>query len=629
LHRYLDDRRVRWLGLFGLGYLLQSLANGYMVFYGAVLIGLWLLYFGSTRASWRAIPPILGAWGVAALPLVPILAKYRAIHNEYDMHRVLDQPLGYSAPANAWAQVSQVVWFWHHLLPDSDHNLFPGAVALVLVCAAFVAWLRPRGPAPASAVARRRKLRFVFLLIGGVALAAAAYTFVVGPWHIALGIRQLRMTNTGRSLIVATACIAGLIWLSRRARDAINRRSLWLFYVAAAIVMAIFSSGPVLSVGYRAVLDPAPYSWLMALPGFNELRVPTRFWMLGVMCLGVGAGLSFARLVPASSNRRTLTTLVVSAAVLVESWMVSIPMAAAPTVWPVVEPASVGRPILELPIGPYFDTAAAFRSIAHRRPVFNGASGYEPQHYLPLQEGLTNHDPTMLPAIATLGSFDVVVNSEDDSGGTWTRYVLSTPGVEQIATAGGRTSYRVPAAPLRPPLGAMIPIVRVEALDTDPAGMDPLAMIDGRVDTEWRTIPQKPGHSVVADLGAVRNVGGVSQGLGGAARDFPRGLAIDVSTDGARWEEVWAGSPVGEAFRAAVEAPLEATIEFTFPPRPARFVRLRLTASHPNFWRIVELHVHAPSGAITPSRGARTTGVTNPVDHAFDFVPGCCQCSGG
>jgi hypothetical protein len=36
----------------------------------------------------------------------------------------------------------------------------------------------------------------------------------------------------------------------------------------------------------------------MALPGFDELRVPPRFWMLGILTLSVAAGLAFPRLVP-------------------------------------------------------------------------------------------------------------------------------------------------------------------------------------------------------------------------------------------------------------------------------------------------------------------------------------------
>jgi hypothetical protein len=592
LHRYLDDRRVRWLVLFGAAFLLQALANGYMLFYGGILIAIWLAYFGSRRELWRSLTPIFVAGGLSLLALVPVMLRYRAVHDEYDMHRVLDNFLGFSLPRDAWAQVSGVVWLWRHVFPDGDHNLFPGAVMIVLMAIVFVRAIRQ--PAPGAPNLRRapRWMRMSAWILGGASLFAVLYTVIIGPWRVTIGGNVLRMTNIERALAVCTICTSVLLWPMPRLRAAFERRSFWLFYAGATIAMAILSCGPELRVTDRVMVGPAPYAWLLALPGFNELRVPTRFWMLGVMCLGIAAGLSFVRIVPKESKRRLAASALVAVALVADGWMYSIPMADPPAVWPVVEAAGVTRPILELPLGPEWDTAATFRSISHRRPVYNGASGYEPQHYAPLLAGLAAHDPDMLPAIATLGSFDVVIDRVNDPDGEWTRYVTSSPGVTVIASAARRTAYRVPAANPPQEMGPAIPIVRVESFNDD----DTSGVTDGRYDTEWRCIPQEPGRWVSADLGAVRDVGGVSQSLGGAARDFPRGLAIDVSIDGVTWDEVWHGSPVGEAFRAAAVAPLEATMHFSFAPRPARFVRLRLTASHQNFWRVVELQVHAPAG---------------------------------
>src|SRR4029453_6702932 len=68
MHGFLEERKRRWLVLAGVAWLLQSLANGYFIFFGAVVIGLWLLYFGSTRPTWGAgpaIPPHPGGGGGA------------------------------------------------------------------------------------------------------------------------------------------------------------------------------------------------------------------------------------------------------------------------------------------------------------------------------------------------------------------------------------------------------------------------------------------------------------------------------------------------------------------------------------------------------------------------------------
>jgi hypothetical protein len=367
----------------------------------------------------------------------------------------------------------------------------------------------------------------------------------------------------------------------------VARRSVWLFYTAATIAMAMLACGPVLRLSDSATLAPAPYAWLVALPGFNELRVPSRFWMLGVLCLGVAAGVSFARTVSAQSNRRRAAFALVASAVLMDGWMYSIPMAQPPILWPEAEPASVALPILELPIGPDWDTAATFRSIAHRRPVFNGASGYEPQHYQPLRAGLDARDPATLAAIATFGSYDIVVNGDDDPDHSWQKYAAAAPGATLVAQAGPRATYRVPAIEQPDEMEPQLRIARVDVFEGDPA-----PMTDGRFDTRWESIPQTSGQWVRADLGEIRQVSGVSQALGELARDFPRGLAIDLSTDAATWNEVWTGSTAADAFRASALAPLEGMMRFRFTAQPARFVRLRLTASHQNFWRIVELQVH-------------------------------------
>lgn len=587
LHRYLTDRRARWLVLFGAGFALQALANGYMFFFGGVLIALWLAYFCSTRASWRALPPILFAWSIAVLSLMPVMLRYRAVHAEYNMHRVLEDPSGFSVPMGAWAQVSGVVWLWRHVFPDSDHNLFPGVAALVLVVAVGIRAMRQPAPAADAFRPARPGIRWAAAIVGAASVAITMYAMFVGPWRITIGHTVVRITNVPRAMTVALVCTIVVLWPLARLRMALARRSLWLFYTAATIAMAILSCGPQLRLSDHVTLSPAPYAWLLPLPGFNELRVPTRFWMLGVLCLGVAAGLSFVRIVPESSKRRRAALALVAAAVLVDGWMYSIPMAVPPVVWPIAEPAGGSRPILELPLGPDFDAAAAFRSIAHRRPVFNGASGYEPQHYAPLRAGLDARDPAMLAAIATFGEFDIVVNADDDPAGDLERYAAAAPGATLVARAGPRSTYRVPAIDSPDEMDPLLPIARVEVFEGDPA-----PITDGRLDTEWRCIPQTPGQWVMADLGTVRQVSGVSQALGEAARDFPRGLVIELSTDGAAWQEVWAGSGAAPAFRAAALAPLEAMMRFRFAPQPARFVHLRLTASHQNFWRVVELEVH-------------------------------------
>jgi hypothetical protein len=588
LHRFLETRRGGWLVLFAGAWILQALANGYFIFFGAVLVGLWVLYFCSTRDAWRAVPAIAVTCVLANLALVPVMLKYHAVHQQYGLRRIISEVLWFSAPVSAWFEVSSVVWFWPKVLGDSKDDLFPGITAVILVLVAL--WRsRWRKPPVREASRSYRWLMAGLALVTAVSLASIVTTLVIGPWRVELPGVTLRTSGLDRALRMAILCGVPLLVLRTRIVEVVRRRDTLVFYIGATIVLGLLCCGPVLRAKGAVVLDPMPYRWLLAVPGFDQLRVPTRFWMLGTLCLSVAAALAFARLVGERGRLRAVVFMLVSAGVMLDGWTRGIGMAEAPKQWPKVERRDQPRPILELPLGPDWDAAATFRSMRHRRPVLNGVSGYDPPHYEPLKAGLSTHDPELLLAIASLGSFDVVVNGEADPDGAWGRYASSIPGVEVTATDGTRTVFRLPAT-TRPEvrLGPVLPIVNAWANSQDGS-----LAIDGRMETEWNDgRSQQPGQWLIADLGQVREVAGVTHALGEYARDFPRRLVIDVSLDGSAWELAWQGRTVVDAFLAATQAPIAAPMRFAFEPRQARFVRLRQLDTEIHLWRIAELQVH-------------------------------------
>jgi len=156
--------------------------------------------------------------------------------------------------------------------------------------------------------------------------------------------------------------------------------------------------------------------------------------------------LAFPRIQP-SRRSLSLAFSVAAAGLLLDGWMPLMRMAAPPARWAEVELPDRPEPILELPIGPDWDWAATFRAAGHRRRVFNGVSGYDPPHYIALRAGLDSRDPSMLTALASLGSFDVVVDGAADADRAWARYVSSVPGAVRVGDDGHRTVYRIPQAP--------------------------------------------------------------------------------------------------------------------------------------------------------------------------------------
>jgi hypothetical protein len=588
LHGFLDDRRPRWLVLLGVSWILQALCNGYFILFGAVLIALWLAYFCSTRESWRAAPAILVTWVVSSLPLVPILFEYHAVHDFYGMRRTMGEVVEFSAPAAGWTEVSQIVWLWSRFLPDFEDNLFPGVTAVLLIFGGALLALRRSPRAPATAASRRVLVRSLAIATAA-AISTILATLVLGPWRMSLAGITVRVTDLERAVTVAIACGLPLLLLTTRIRAALARRSAFVFYVAVTLVMAVLSCGPLLRAGKAVVFDPMPYRWLMYLPGFDQLRVPTRFWMLGILCLAVAAGVAFARHVAARRTLRPILVAIVAAGLLLDGWTRGFTMAPPPDPRAKVERRDRSEPILELPIGPEWDPAATYRSLRHRRRVVNGVSGYDPPHYWALRAGLDSHDPDMLGALSTLGSYDVIVDGAADPQGAWARYVSAAAG-PPVGTDGTLALYQVAGTQAEEvTLGRALPIVAIRAHAHDPA-----PIVDGRADTEWMDGSQRPGQWVIVDLGSARDVGGVTHSLGEHPWDFPRRLVIEVSLDGASWAEVWNGPTGGMAFLAAVRAPRESPMRLTFTPHAARFVRLRTLAEHVNLWRIAELSVHEP-----------------------------------
>ena len=82
LHTYMDTGRTRWLAVFGIAWLLQTLTNGYFALFLPVVLTAFLLCF----TPWRTHAPRAGAvavvWAIASLPLVPVLLEYRRVQTQ-------------------------------------------------------------------------------------------------------------------------------------------------------------------------------------------------------------------------------------------------------------------------------------------------------------------------------------------------------------------------------------------------------------------------------------------------------------------------------------------------------------------------------------------------------------------
>jgi hypothetical protein len=220
----------------------------------------------------------------------------------------------------------------------------------------------------------------------------------------------------------------------------------------------------------------------------------------------------------------------------------------------------------------------------------NGVSGYEPPYYSALQTGLLSAAPEMLEAIASLGAYEVSIETANDPDGRWKKYVAAASGAVLVAEDGTRAIFRVPAAQHRDAeVGPALSIHSVLASRGDPS-----PLIDRRMDTAWVDGPQTSEQWLLADLGRVQSVGGVSLAIDDYVVEFPRHPTVEISTDGEHYTAIWEGSGAALTFLAVLKDVRHGWLRLGFPPQDARFVRIRQLAWENVSWVAPELEINGP-----------------------------------
>jgi F5/8 type C domain len=601
LHRYLRDSRPRWLMLFGAGWLLQGLSNGYYLLFFGVLVAMWILWFVPPASSPKRFGAIVAASCLVAVPLLPLLLHYKAIHERFEFTRDFGTIRHYGADALGLlnAEPSLALWGWLRIHRGLEGEIFPGLTIVLLLIVGGL-FLRGAGTLPDVRSQSAHKWRLARLVFMTLLIVSGLVTLVAwsgGSW----GVRQFGIPfSIGNPVKPLTwGILFGILLLltSTPVRNAYSRQSVLGFYAVAAFVMWLFCLGPAPTLLGEPLMYRGPYALLIDLPGFSSLRVPARFWMMSVLCLSVVGAMILDRLGTRLPHARLTLAVAVAIGALADAWIWKFPLAPVPDVWTTevcaTPPGSDGA-VMELPVGDIVaDVGAMYRSISHGRPTVNGYSGYFPPHYPVLRLGLSLRDPDVLTQLAAQGVTHIAVNSGEDPSGDWDGYVRSHPGVRQLCHEGQRSLYRIAVSPsAATPVATPLSMARIHANINSGAVT---TMIDQDRGTRWQSGPQTELATVEIDLGAVRTVGGIDLLLGGFVKDFPRGLLIEASEDGQSWRELWRGGSAGLAVVGALESPRDVPLKYRFAATRARFLRMRLTATDTTYhWSITELRVVGP-----------------------------------
>jgi hypothetical protein len=397
LHRYWATGERRWLSLFGAAIALNALVCGYFLLYFSVFVGLAIVWLMFAAPDARKLGGVTIALVLAGLAISPVYLKYRAVQQEWNLHRAIDESeqdltsIGRGSPRLAlWPVTTEA----HR----GEHAGYPGAAIAVLVLSAAAMAIRTRRRDFATPQWRRWLVRVLAGLSAAVFVAGIVVFFRGGVTYKVFGVA------------IDLAILATVF--SARFTALIRAGSIMALYVTGAVVAAVLALGPVARVfGHRFWYKP-PYSWLMELPGFDAARVPPRFALVEVLCLAVVAAFAITKLWPAATRASLAATMAIAAAIVLDGWAM-VPIVSVPRSMPVPVQADL---VVELPTrGWQEDVAAMYRGMSHGRPVVNGYSGFMPPHYLPLQRDLRNDCVQSLESVRGGRSIDAVIWKADVS----------------------------------------------------------------------------------------------------------------------------------------------------------------------------------------------------------------------
>ena len=334
---------------------MQALSNGYFLLFFPVLVVAWLAWF----VDWRRAPgrglAIITAWAVASLPLLPVLLKYREVHERLGLTRTVAEIRDFSAVPASFLHAAPLMSFWRE---GPAHNyeqyLFTGVTVVLLAC---------RRSRPAARCGHARAV------VAGRA-PIVFYARGHGP-DVGAGARaRRRRTGSGVALSsiqpgcsgcpVSTAC-------------ACQRASRW----SARLCLAMAASLAVAHWSSLSLFAGDGSSWSRRARGLAGVAVIAGLLADGMTRRGPGR--------PASGK--------------------------------VILPGSQQAAVIELPLdNTDVSIEAMYRSIFHRQPLVNGYSGHFPPTTGSLSLSLWRGDVSGLFYLARRRPLVIIVNHRFDHG---------------------------------------------------------------------------------------------------------------------------------------------------------------------------------------------------------------------
>jgi len=403
---------------------------------------------------------------------------------------------------------------------------------------------------------------------------------LLGPWRIDWGVLKISTSSARKPALIAAACLVSVVLLSPFVRSTVRRSSTIGFYLLATVITWLLTLEPTITFmgvpsGYQG-----PFALVLSLPGSTSLRVPARFWLTTVVCLSVVAGIAVADLVRGRSRKAAgIITLVAALGVLGDGWAGSIPAVPAPSAVPGAE-LMRRTTVLGLPPDASFrDTTAVFRAVEGGWKTINGYSGWQPSYYFALVGAARDESSDVFTPFQRLGDVRVLVES---NATRLQALVERQPGARLVAQNTSLAQYRLPALQLDATdvAGRRIPI---RELQSECSTMYLGVIKDGDEQTLWQCTLTDERQPLIVDLGEPTTVSAIVHSVGTQFWLYPREVTIETSEDGHAWVPARSGSVLHDVILTGLRNPGLLRIVLAFPPRQARYLRLRGTPGEPQF----------------------------------------------
>ncbi|HUX08062.1 MAG TPA: hypothetical protein VMX35_12180 [Acidobacteriota bacterium] len=304
LLRWLRGRHWGWAAAAALLYCLHALTGSHNAVFGAVFIGLALLYYAVSDKLWKRAR----FWGgtaliaaVSAIILLPVFWPYMIVEKDLEVQRVenFDALRAGSAGAYELLSAGSQLYNWiddNLKWPSAFFSgrlrgfLFPGFVALFLSLTAF---LNPNNKGKGG-----RRTKWIAWTFDTIAIAAAwiaVLRAISGSKVVYLLLVPIPSPPAWLIALVALAAVAArLIWMGGYSHVVVElfrwlKRSLWidkhkLFWLIVLLFGLIAALGP----------DAGLYQILGRMPLIKLIRVPRRFILLATFALAMLAAWGFA-----------------------------------------------------------------------------------------------------------------------------------------------------------------------------------------------------------------------------------------------------------------------------------------------------------------------------------------------